>query len=338
MKKILFTILRIAVSLGLLAYLVFSLDLKKIAANLSRIWSERPDCLIALAAGAVAVVVLEAFRLQQILRVQGIRVPLLRLVRYCFIGMFFNNFFPTTVGGDVVKGYYLSRDSGTIVGPYVALFAVRIIGMVCLILLAAAALGGGYRLLPSRLPGVILLFIVLLFAFLIIFFFWRKFAARFLFLLKPFKNKVFRRKVLEIYRIFHSHQRFPIQVGLAALATFGIEFLFISLNYLIVQGLGYDSVTFSSFLLFIPLIAVATIIPSLNGLGVREGAYVYFFAPLIGADAAGALSFIMLVMIIFLGLIGGAVYLVSGAADKARPKPPDPRDFEGGETEEPGSP
>ncbi len=330
LKRVLLTVLRIVVSLGLLGYLVFSLDLKKIADNLSQIWAERPDCLAALALGGVVLMVLEAFRLQQILLVQEIRSPLPRLIRYCFIGMFFNNFFPTTIGGDVVKGYYLSRDSGAAVGPYVALFVVRIIGIICLVLVAGSALIVGYQLLPSKLPGVILLFILLLIAFLVIFFVWRRFAAKFLFLLKPIKNKVVRRKVLEVYRIFHSHHRFPVRVGLAALATFGIEFLVIALNYLIVQGLGYDSVPFPDFLLFVPLIAVATVIPSLNGLGVREGAYVYFFAPLIGPDAAGALSFIMLVMIIFLGLLGGIVYLVSGAADKRRPQPPDPREFEGG--------
>jgi hypothetical protein len=328
MKKILLTVLRIAVSLGLLSYLVFSLDIEKIAANLSQIWSERPDCLAALGLGAIVLVVLEAFRLQQILLVQGIRSPLPRLIRYCFIGMFFNNFFPTTVGGDVVKGYYLSRDSGSAVGPYVALFVVRIIGIICLVLVAATALIFGYDLLPSKLPGVILLIILLLIAFLIIFFVWRRFAAKFLFILKPIKNKIIRRKVLEVYRIFHSHHRFPTRVGLAALATFGIEFLTIALNYLIVQGLG-EHVPFANFLLLIPLIAVATVIPSLNGLGVREGAYVYFFADLIGLEKAGALSFIMLVMVIFLGAIGGLVYLVSGSADKARPKPPDPREFEG---------
>ena len=51
-------------------------------------------------------------------------------------------------------------------------------------------------------------------------------------------------------------------------------------------------------------------LPSLNGLGVREGAFVYFLKGDIGAGVAFAVSMLWLGVIILYSLIGGIMYLV----------------------------
>jgi len=101
MRKTLFNILRIVVSLGLIIFLIAYLDLKKIGDTASLIWTQHPLYLPLIVLGGLLLMLLEAYRLQQVLQVQGIRVPLLRLTRYCFIGIFFNNILPTSIGGDV---------------------------------------------------------------------------------------------------------------------------------------------------------------------------------------------------------------------------------------------
>ena len=327
MRKKIFIILRVVISLGLIIFLVSFLNLGRILEITSRIWKDHPVYLFAILLGGIVFVLLEAFRLQQVLRIQGMNLSLPRLIRYCFIGIFFNNFMPTTIGGDVAKGFYISRESGKKAEPFVALAVVRLIGGICLTLISLVALFTGYHLLPARAritASIMVALLVVGLTFTLFFLTRRKLASKFLVILKPFKSKTLRKNVIEVYRLFHSHQHFPLQISLAALASFGIELLIIFLNYMVARGLGYDTVSFQSFLLLIPLIAVITLLPSLNGLGLREGAYIYFFGnqAMLGQDGAAALSLIMLAMLIFLGLAGGLVFAFSGSRAKARPQSP----------------
>jgi len=321
LKKNIFTTLRIAISGGLIVFLVSFLNVGEILRITSRIWKLHPEYLIIALVMVPWLIFLEACRLQMILNIQDIHLPLARLTRYCFIGMFFNNFMPTTIGGDVAKGFYISHDSGKKVEPFVALVVVRIIGSVCLTLIALVALIIGYDILPNKTPVFMVALLVIGMGFMLVFFTRRKLASKFLIVLKPFKSKGLRQNVIAVYRLFHSYKHFPIQIGTAALITFGIEFLIISLNFMVARGLGLSAVSFKMFLLLIPMIAVATLLPSLNGLGVREGAYIYFFKNLIGTESAGALSLVMLALIIYIGLMGGIVFIASGSLTKARPQP-----------------
>src|SRR5882672_11185863 len=56
--------------------------------------------------------VLYAWRWKQVLAASGVTVTIGTAVQQYFIGIFLNNFFPSTVGGDVAKVYYLGREHG----------------------------------------------------------------------------------------------------------------------------------------------------------------------------------------------------------------------------------
>ena len=77
---------------------------------------------------------------------------------YYFTGMFFNLALPTSVGGDVVRVWYLSRQtgpspaSGRRSAAFLSVFADRVNGLAVLIALACAAA----LLCPLPLPGWIL--------------------------------------------------------------------------------------------------------------------------------------------------------------------------------------
>jgi hypothetical protein len=51
-------------------------------------------------------------------------------------------------------------------------------------------------------------------------------------------------------------------------------------------------------------------LPSLNGLGIREGAFIYFLTPYMGKEYAAALGILWLGLLILLSVIGGAIYLI----------------------------
>jgi len=321
MKKTIFNLLRIAVSLGLIIFLISYLDLKKIGDTASLIWTQHPIYLPIIILGGLLLMILEAYRLQQVLQIQGIRLPLPRLTRYCFIGIFFNNILPTSIGGDIAKGFYIARDTGKKTEPFVALAVVRIIAAVCLTAVTVIALAFGYHQLPNSTPIYMVAFMLLVVVFAIIFFTNRRLAVKFLIVLKPFKNKALRKKIIAVYRLFHSHRQAPRKLCLAAGASLGIQFLYISVNFLVARGMNFRNIDFASFFILVPLIGVTTMVPSIGGLGIREGMYLYFFSSLIGEDGAGALGLIMLVLVIAMALTGGIIFAISGSLRKARPEP-----------------
>src|SRR6185503_17234534 len=54
------------------------------------------------------------------------------------------------------------------------------------------------------------------------------------------------------------------------------------------------------FFLLVPVVHLVSMLPSLNGLGIREGAYVYFLSPYIGKEYAAALSILWLGLLLLL--------------------------------------
>ena len=61
-------------------------------------------------------------------------------------------------------------------------------------------------------------------------------------------------------------------------------------------------------LLIMPIIYIASMLPSVNGLGVREGAFLILFRPIIGAEKAFALSLLWLFLYLLFSIFGGFVY------------------------------
>lgn len=53
-----------------------------------------------------------AWRWQRLLRATGVHAPFATVLRQYFIGIFLNNFLPSTVGGDVAKVYLLGKGHG----------------------------------------------------------------------------------------------------------------------------------------------------------------------------------------------------------------------------------
>ena len=100
---------RLAGTAVLAAVLAWRVNWDKAAAALAaldaRLW------LAALGVYLVAQVV-SSLRWLLLARVLGVRGGLGRFTAYYFIGMFFNLVLPTSVGGDVVRAWYLCRQAG----------------------------------------------------------------------------------------------------------------------------------------------------------------------------------------------------------------------------------
>ncbi|MCS7159733.1 MAG: lysylphosphatidylglycerol synthase transmembrane domain-containing protein, partial [Gemmatales bacterium] len=97
---------------------------------------------LVLACGLYAVAqVLSSWRWHWLAQSLGLEVTIGRLVQLYFVGMFFNLFLPTSMGGDVVRSWLLTRlPAGTSFGQaFASVISERLNGLVALLLLGCGA-------------------------------------------------------------------------------------------------------------------------------------------------------------------------------------------------------
>ena len=109
MKKILVTLFQLSVTIAVLYWVYHDPDRRAQMAEAIRGAQYRWVVM-----GILAYVVVEAaaaFRWHVLLKVQGIHLSLPRLSGLFLIGMFYNQFLPGGTGGDIIKSYYLLKET-----------------------------------------------------------------------------------------------------------------------------------------------------------------------------------------------------------------------------------
>jgi glycosyltransferase 2 family protein len=319
MKKAVLTLLKVVVSLGILAYIFTKV------VDIRQLWSKLIQANLFYVAAAVAVYFLvqglSAYRWWLLLRPQGIQVRFSKILSFYFLGMYFNFFLPSAIGGDVFKVYYLNKETNRLSASTASVFFDRDIGMGGLVLIAtlAAIFAGtnvnGVPLLP--IFGIIGLgFIAANLAL-----FYRPTYALLHKALSLFKMKKVDEK---IERLFDSVNAYRGKWGLIAITmamSIGVQIGCAFVNMLAARAIGFDKAGWADYLVFIPTIGLISMIPiSVGGTGWREGAYILFFQ-LAGAtpDQAAALSVVWLGVVALTSLPGGVIYVARGSRKEDRP-------------------
>lgn len=239
-----------------------------------------------------------------------------RTVAIYFIGMFFNIFLPTIVGGDAVKAILLSRETGAAGRATMSVFMERNVGLLALLTTAGIAVwyAPPVRLLGLSLPMLVMLLLA-------------GFVAANLVLASPRGYAVVDAIVASTPLGRMRHRAASLYDGLVPYRThagvlaiaIGLSFLFqaivIGVVVLNARALG-QSFSISALAVFVPLISLAGMVPiTVNGLGVREALYVLLFGQL-GAsrDVAVSLALLYLVVTFMASLPGGIVYALQRPA------------------------
>jgi glycosyltransferase 2 family protein len=228
---------------------------------------------------------------------------------YC-IGLFFNLTLPTVVGGDVVKMYYAGRPSKSYAQSFAAAFLDRDAGMLAMMIIACVAV----LIYPVRVPGIpVSLIIWSVFAAFVagnIAIFAPNFHRRLTDLLRRFRLQKIAAKVDLISNAFQIMGKHPGLLIGSLLISFVNQFLVISVTWIMALGLRLD-VEPLWFFVFVPVITLISMIPiSLNGMGLREYAFMSLFGA-IGVPPASciALGLLSSVVLILSSLPGGIVYI-----------------------------
>jgi uncharacterized membrane protein YbhN (UPF0104 family) len=86
--------------------------------------------------------------------------------------------------------------------------------------------------------------------------------------------------------------------------------LYFVIVYLIFQALGHP-VPFAAVIVLMPVVCVVSMLPSLGGLGLREGAIVVLFGAMAGKEVSLGVSVVLFGILALLSMIGGVIYLLS---------------------------
>ncbi len=224
--------------------------------------------------------------------------------------MFFNLFAPSTVGGDVSRVYYLARDGSqgreggwTRSAGYalVTVVADRAIGMIVLVWLGATGLllFPGYPI-PSPLRWLVFGIALTLLAGSILL----PVITRFL----DGREFALGKRLLPLFQSYRAYWRVVPQTLFLSLLVHLIQSW---MQVLIGHALRVD-IPWSYAVILYPLVGAFTALPvSLNGIGLREGGYMFLLHQIgIGAEKAIAFGFLWFMVVVVNSLIGGLIFVL----------------------------
>ena len=309
MKKTLFWILKLCISIGILWY-VFSrpdISVHKIVEHIKNI--ELSRLLIAIVL-YIVIVFISCLRWQELLKGQDIRLPFFKTLELNFIGLFFNTFMPSLTGGDVVKAYYVSKHTDQRLEAATTVLIDRIVGMFALLTIGAVASLYAVSDPQIRKPAISIVMLFLIIIVLTIGFFNKRLMKIFSF---DVKKERWQKVVISLKRIYSAFYIYRVKKGLLVkvfLMSIIMQLMFVLMNYQIALGLGLE-VSMKYFFLFIPIIAVISAVPiTFSGWGLGESMYKYFFGLVIGAcGLAITMSIIVRLITLILNLFGGIFYI-----------------------------
>ena len=312
-KRYITLAVKVSVSAGLLYFLITRIDLASFisAGREYPLWTLIPLTLL-----FIATIFIGSWRWRVFLGSHGIEQSILRGVQLYMIGYFFNNFLPSGVGGDVVRGYSASKESAPLPVVYASIAAERLAGLLATLFIAAIFLP--FVRPPSPLPLLVLILNAA---------FWIGTILLIFLNLDDFFRRTLRKLpfgIGEKVADFVQAVRYFRKDGATLLKGFALSVLYqgslIMFVYIIAKIAGVSEIPWSAYFVFVPLIWIISLIPiSLNALGVREASFSYFFGIWGASEAKGLLvSLLFFGTSVIVGIIGGIIWAVSGHRAKAK--------------------
>jgi uncharacterized protein (TIRG00374 family) len=227
-----------------------------------------------------------------------------------YLGLFFNNFLPTGIGGDVVRILRLRKlgynthilISSSLMDRILGLTSILMMGMVALSITPTFAISTNTKLFISATAVLAPLGLMFLFS---------EHMSR---LTEFVSQKLHKGKLTEfslnvistLHEYRHKRPRVLIALILSIIAQY-----FIIISYVLVGVSLSIDLSIAIYFIIIPIVFLATSLPiSVGGLGVREGVIVSLFTLFnVPTQSAIALSFLYFAIILLISLPGGLVLL-----------------------------
>src|SRR5436189_5178688 len=323
MKKILVTFFQLAVTIAVLYWVYHDPNRR---AQMGEALRHAHYSWVVL--GILAYIIVEiaaAFRWHVLLKVQGIHLSFWRLSGLFLIGMFYNQFLPGGTGGDIIKSYYLLKETpDKKAGALLAVVFDRFIGLVALVAITGTLIGLRYDFLSQTTETRNLLWVLLVVL-----------GASILALLSTFVISGFnlfhslpekfpgREKLIEISAAYHLYARHwratLVAFGASLIAHLATFATFLCAAY----ALG-AAVPLVNFFAVMPIERTISALPiSFAGIGLREKIFQIMLNGLCGvpegtAILIGSLSFLIVLVCCMPGALVYFLYKPSVAIPHAK--------------------
>jgi uncharacterized protein (TIRG00374 family) len=265
--------------------------------------------LISIIVGLFCIII-SAYQWQCLLDGEGIHIDLRKLVNLYLVGIAFNHFLPTGMGGDIVKVYYAGKEGQNVSGSASAVIMSRVTGFIGMMFVSIPAVILGHTLFASSLITLFLLACLAVCAAL-------GGALLLVTLLPRLAGKWVKTgivgSVIKMGKTIRKSCTRPHFISKAIL--FGTLFhLSAALNYYCYAKMLNVPASINFYMVAIPCISLISLLPvSLNGYGLREGALVAIFATIhVSATVVLLTALLIDVQALLLGAIGGFIYITMG--------------------------
>jgi uncharacterized protein (TIRG00374 family) len=298
------TLIKTVISLGLIGLLLYNVE-----------WDTFLSHLEALSIWVIIVVLLvftmqfpiSAFKWKTALRIHQLDYSFGYLLKVLCIGFFFNNFLPSSIGGDAYRVIKTMPQEGYKSRAVSAVLLERIIGFGALLLLGFI---GGLITLQYEQNNLLHLYVLICVAgggaAIVLYALLRAgFLAALLERIKHVKKlEILTHNLGHIWR----NPGMIVNVGLVSLLFQVLAVLAISILFDALDTEG----TYAKYAVMAAIVGLAGILPiSINGIGVIEGAFVVSATQLgIGYNEAIIVAFMLRILVLPLSLLCGIIYLL----------------------------
>lgn len=288
---------RMIISAGLLTWLSFIVDWE----DMAQIWNEvEPDWILSAVVWIIISMIISVKKWQLVLEAQDLRLSWQELWRAYWAGLFFNNFLPSSIGGDALRIWWIGKTAHDSPGAAASVITERILATAALALTGLTAAAFVSRPDSRALSLFAILIIVSLGLLGLIS--WG---------VLPQRAKLSQGRIMSFLIGMADHGkklRYKsgrlVVVGILSLA---FQIAVVGVNYCIFRSLNINVLSLWDLLYIIPVISVASMLPlGINGYGLREGAYVVLLGGYgVPAGTAFSASLLFVFLVSLCSLYGG---------------------------------
>jgi len=310
-KKLILLLVRIIISVSLIVFLVKT-QFKDIRSALEIIKSVNKPLLILSLSTHIFGIWITAVRWNTLLGTQKVKLGTTTLTLTVLIGFFFNNFLPTSIGGDVFRTYDAAKKANIPIETSASIIIVeRFSGIISASTYAIIALFLGFTAIGNQsfiIPVIIFFITCIIIAFIILnpsILRLNKLINRIKFLKKV------KQKLANIYFTFLSFKKFKWVLVRVLIYSFLLQFAVILNYFLAAKSLGIN-LNLTAFIFIVPVVTIIAMVPiSIGGIGIRENTLVFIMTAMgVGSEQAAICALLIFLMLIFIGIIGVIIYSI----------------------------
>lgn len=254
---------------------------------------------------------ISVWRWNRLLRAQHIEVDRKRLTESIWVSMFFNNFLPSNIGGDVVRIADTAPAAGSKTLATTVIVVDRVLGLTALVIVAACGAFAA-SLAGVHVPGSRWLFIAAAIGLVAAIFViaMPQLVSHALLPVRSLNRPWLTERAQRLEDAVNRFRKAPNALAGAFGGALVVQITIVAFYLLTAQGLSVPLPIFLGAVL-IPVSLVVQMAPvSINGFGVREAVFAFFFRRFgLPTDAAVALSLVSTGMVMGLSLVGGYFFL-----------------------------